>query len=105
MKYLFKDLIVCDRCGKNYNPKNNNGTINYVCQTRKNRGKSYCNSQILKEDFLMQLVERNRKVNKEEFDVSKIREIIKIIKINGDNIGIEFIDGTELTISDNIIKF
>lgn len=105
MKYLFKGLIKCKQCDKNYNTKNNNGTINYICQTRKNRGKDYCDSRILKEDFLIYLIEKNRKIRNKTFNKSRVKQTIKIIEVNGNNICIKFIDGAMVKISSSSVIF
>lgn len=105
MKYPFKDLIICKQCGKNYNPKNNNGTINYICQTRKNRGKDYCDSRILKEDFLIEVIEKNRKINSKLFNPSRTKQTIQIIEVFQNDVLIKFKDGTNAKISNSSINF
>lgn len=104
-KYLFKDLIKCTKCNKNYNTKNNNGTINYICQTRKNRGKDYCDSEILKETFLIDVIQKNRELNGKEFNLSRVKQTVKIIEVNGSDINIKFKDGSEVNLTDNILNF
>lgn len=105
MKYLFKGLIKCKQCNKNYNSKNNNGTIDYICQTRKNRGKDYCDSRILKEDFLIYLIEKNREINNKTFNKSRVKQTIKVIEVNGNNICIKFVDGTMVKTSGSSVNF
>lgn len=105
MKYLFKGLIKCTQCDKNYNPKNNNGTINYICQTRKNRGKDYCDSRILKEDFLINLIEKNREIRNKTFNKSRVKQTIETIEVNGNNICIKFVDGAMVKIRSNSVNF
>ncbi len=105
IKYLFKNLIICTKCNKNFNTKNNNGTINYICQTRKNRGKDYCDSEILKEDFLIDIIQKNRGLNGKDFNLSKVKQTIKIIEVNGTDINIKFKDGSEIELADNVMNF
>ena len=104
-KYLFKDLIKCTKCGKNYNVKNNNGAINYICQTRKNRGKDYCDSEILKQDFLIEIIQKNRELNEKEFNQARENQTIKSIEVNGNDIYIEFKDGAKIKLTETAINF
>lgn len=101
MSSLFKSLIQCGLCNKNYNIKNNNGTTEYICQTRKNKGKNYCGAEVVNEDFLIYVIKQNRSILKKEFNIKDIKNVI----ITDSIINVEFNDGYRINIEKNIIKF
>lgn len=104
-KHIFTSLINCDSCGKKYNFKNNNGTYEYICQTRKNKGKNACNAQILKEDFLLDIVKKHCNLLEKKFSESKVKLFVKEIKVGVNNLKILYRDGTVSKIDENNIIF
>lgn len=102
---LFKTIIKCKQCNKNYNFKNNNGTHEYICSTRKNYSKSKCDSEIIKEDFLLDLIELNCGIQNKDYSPSKIKLFVRLIEVDKDSIIVYYKDGQRTEIINNEIKF
>lgn len=102
MNYL-KGLIKCE-CGKNYNFKLNRNTPCYICQNRKNKGVQECDSPIIKEEFLTDIIQQHCEIHSKDYSINKIKLFVKEIKINNDHIKILYKDGTysEISFSGNI---
>ena len=101
---MFSGIIKCTQCNKNFNFKDNNGTHEYVCQTRKNKGIETCNSTVLKEEELFELIEAHCEFYNKEFGKSKVKLFVN--KIEVDKIGyiIYFKDGNKIECTENYVS-
>lgn len=106
---FLKGLIKCGECGKNYNFKNNtNNNYVYICSQRKNYGANKCNAPIIKESFLLDLIETHLRHLDKEYSPTKIKLFVSEIRISNDLIKILYKDGTysEVDSTDTLtIKF
>jgi len=100
-----KGIIHCKDCGKNFNFKQNNGQLQYICQTRKNKGVTGCVSPIVKEQFLIDIIEKHIILQNKQFSTSKIKLFVREIKVGENQITIFYKDGTLSKISTNQIVF
>lgn len=98
-------LIKCQMCGKNFNFKNNNGTLQYICQTRKNKGLTACVSPLVGEKFLVDIIQKHCELENKKFTESKIKLFVKEIKVDDKRIKIIYKDGTVSEIRANSIEF
>lgn len=103
--HILTGLIKCERCGKNYNYKNNNGTNLYICQSRKNSGVAKCDAPIIKENYLIDIIQHHCRNHDKEFAISKIKLFVKEIKVYDESIKIIYRDGTISQLTDNEIIF
>ncbi|WP_027399237.1 zinc ribbon domain-containing protein [Anaerovorax odorimutans] len=101
----FKGMIKCSCCGKNYNFKNNNNQYEYICQTRKNYGKSKCNSQIVKEEFLVNIISQHCNILDKDFTMGKLKLFVRFIEVDDNDILIYYKDGTVSKVTPNKIVF
>lgn len=92
---LFKGLIKCKSCGKNYNFKNDNGIPIYVCAGYKNYGSNFCPRNIIHEKNLIRLVKLHMDSTNKNYVLLEeyIKEYIQRIEVDGDNIKIFYQDG------------
>ena len=102
---IFSGIIICSQCNKKVNFKNNNGTHEYVCQIRKNKGVSKCDSQILKEKDLLELIEHHCKIHSKDYSPSKVKLFVHQIILNKNEFIIYFIDGSKIESLTNSISF
>lgn len=98
-------IIKCQECGKNFNYKNNNGTEIYVCQTRKNRGVSACKSQIVKQQFLLDIIEKHCLDRQKNYSNSRLKLFVATIYVSSNQIKILYKDGTISMVRPNEIIF
>lgn len=75
-KPIFSRLIKCKHCNGNFKAKKERGTRKYVCSKYDNSGQ--CERHIIREDFLVDLIERRfqRKLSRGE-----IREEVSYIEV------------------------
>jgi hypothetical protein len=102
---ILTGLIKCNLCGKNFNYKPNNGQHEYVCQTRKNKGLKSCVSPVVKENYLLDIIETHCKHQGKDYAASKVKLFVKEIKIDTEKIKILYKDGTISEITQNQILF
>ena len=96
-------LIKCS-CGKNYNFKNNtNNNYVYICQNRKNNGVQACNAPLLKESYLLDIIQTHLKHQNKDATKS-VRLFVKEINVYNDRIKILYKDGTFSEMSGNLLK-
>lgn len=92
---LFKGLIKCKSCGKNFNYKFQRNTEVYICQSRKNYGSGICDSKTVILQEILIMVQKHCKLFNIEFNELNCRELISeiLIDING-NFTIKYNDNT-----------
>jgi len=104
--HILSGIIFCDLCHKKFNFKNNtNNNHVYICQTRKNYGTSKCDCRIIKEDFLLQIIEQHCKILNKKYETSKVKLFVNKIKVSNDYIIIYYKDGSLSEISANHISY
>lgn len=83
---IFKGLIKCKLCGKNYNYKNDHGTEYYICSGYKNYGTSFCLRHQLKLEDLLYIVKSHCRINNKEYDLTEesMKNLIQKINIYGE---------------------
>lgn len=101
----FKGLMKCGICGKNHNYKPNNGQHEYLCSTRKNYGRTRCDSQTVKEQFLLDIIETHLKHQGKDFTIGKLKLFVKEIDVTNEKIKIIYKDGTFSEIADHQIIY
>ena len=105
---LFKGLIKCANCGKNYNYRNDHGQEIFLCSGKKNYGVKFCDSNVIKQNDLIYLIKKHCQIYKKEFILSqdKIKELIEkiTIEINGE-INIYYKDGKISKLNTNNLIF
>lgn len=107
----FKGLIHCVECsnraGKNvyYNRKidRRQNNVYYLCSHRKNY--KTCDSPILKEDMLLDIIQRHCSHEDKNFSIEKVKWYILRIDIQADGIYFRWRDGDVSVISDTQIVF
>lgn len=104
MNYL-KGLIKCEICQGNYNYKNNNGSEVVLCATKKNYGKSKCDSPTIKQQFILDLIQTHLEHLNKNYSPTTIRLFVSSIKVSNEHIKILYKDGTysEASFDGNII--
>lgn len=74
-KSLFYKKIKCAHCGCNYKLKSERGTNKYICSSYDNKGK--CVRIPIKEEFLIELIEKRLEIPVNTFVVNRyVEEII-----------------------------
>jgi len=96
-------LIKCKVCSKNYNFKLNANIPTYICQTRKNKSSKVCNSPILREQYLLDIIQSHLKHQNKDTTKS-IRLFVKEINVYNDRIKILYKDGTFSEMSGSFLK-
>jgi len=92
MNYL-KGLIKCEICQGNYNYKNNNGQEEYLCGTKKNYSRSKCDSPTIKQSDLIYYIQKHCELQGKNFEESKIKLFVRVIKVSKDYIKIFYKNG------------
>lgn len=84
---IFKGLIKCKLCGKNYNYKNDHGTKYYICSGYKNYGINYCPRNQLKLEDLLYIIKNHCDIKHKELELTKegIRQLIDKIEVYGED--------------------
>ena len=100
---LFKGLIKCSSCSRNYNFKNDNGIPIYLCSTYKNYGSKFCKRNIVHEKDLISIVSLHLKIS--DLTAEIIRQHISKIEVNGDLIIIYYLDNTISEWCNDKLKF
>ena len=90
---LFKGLIKCKSCGKNFNFKNDNGSYIYLCSGYKNYGSTYCPRNVVHEKDIMSVIELH--LSQASLDKEIIKEHVNKIEVDGDLISIFYNDGSK----------
>ena len=104
MNYL-SGIVKCSECGKNFNIKKNGNKFVYVCQTKKNYGKSKCDSPTIHQDYLLSIIETHLHHLNKDYAPTKIKLFVKSIIISNERIKILYKDGTYSEIKNNSIRF
>ena len=105
----FKGIIKCKICKKrigkesNFNRKNNNSTIEYICSRKKNYND--CNSQTIKEKMLYEVIEKHCQIYNKAYSPEKTKLFILRIEVDSDGIKIFWRDGLVSRISESEIIF
>lgn len=97
---LFKGLIKCMNCGRNFNFKNDHGQYIYLCSGYKNYGSKVCQRNVIFEDDLIKIVQLHYHINSrgEHKNLILSEDIINNIDkiyVDGDQISIFYKDGTK----------
>lgn len=93
---LFRGLIKCKSCGKNYNFKAQRGTEVFICQTRKNYGSKFCDSKTIKLEEILNMIKRHCKIVGIEFDEINCENLIsKMLVDENGNFIVYYKDGSE----------
>lgn len=104
--HILSGIIKCEICGKAFNFKNNtNNNYVYICQTRKNYGVKKCDCRIVKEQFLIDIIETHCRNLGKDYTIGKTKLFVKQIKIDNERIKILYKDGTYSEITQNSIHF
>ena len=102
----FQNLIVCMNCNKHFNIKRYPTYNSYICSGLKNYGKEFCDSKIIKEEMLMDIIQRHCDIYNKNFSIDKVKLFILAIKIYGNgNITINWKDGLVSSVSRYEVKF
>jgi hypothetical protein len=105
----FAGIIKCMHCGKNYRGKKERGKQVYICSGYHNYGATHCPRNILREDYLIDLVrnhieiERQRdrvEVRRREKDYPDENDYAKAIEAKPGHLIITYIDGTHTLIKE-----
>lgn len=98
--YLYSKKIKCVDCGNNYRGKKQRSVRVYICSGY-NTGKSDCERFAIKEDDIVDTVERHRKI------VGKESEVLLIEVQNGERgYKIKYNDGThDSVVSETHLKY
>lgn len=102
----FKNLIVCMNCNKHFNIKKYPTYNSFICSGLKNYGKEFCDSKIIKEEMLLDIIQRHCDLYNKDFSIDKVKLFIFRIEIsrNGD-ITIRWKNGLTSNVSSHEIKF
>ncbi|MBZ9622819.1 zinc ribbon domain-containing protein [Clostridium sp. FP2] len=94
---LFKGLIKCKKCGKNFNFKNDHSQYIYLCSGYKNYGSNYCQRNIIYESDLINIISLHQELSYKRrlLNEDDIKEDISKIEVDMDNIIISYKDGTQ----------
>ena len=99
----------CLHCGKNYNFKNNNGTLCFLCSTKKNSGFDKCNSKIIYQDDIIDIIKRHCDIHRKDFSTSKTSKIkLFVLRMEVDeenNLLIYYRDGSKSKIGESEMIF
>ena len=104
----FKSLIKCGYCKtenktRNFNRKNNNATIEYICSLKKNTGQ--CNSPIIKEKMLLEVISKHCQLHNKDFTLEKLKLFVLRVDVERDGTYIRYRDSSVSKISDNELIF
>lgn len=100
---LFSRKIKCLHCGKNFKGKLQRGKRVYLCSTYDNYGT--CKRMVLKEDFLVELLQRRFG---DDYDISKenIQESVEKIEVKENYLfTIHLKEGIPIEFEENYIQF
>ena len=105
----FKSLIFCQRCGKTFNIKRYPTYNSYVCSGLKNYGKEFCNSKIIKEETLLNIIQQHCDLYNKDFSMDKLNKlkalILRIEIGKNDDITIKWKDSSTSKVTRYEIKF
>lgn len=100
---LFSKLIICGKCGKKHKFKKIRSKQNvYIDSTYDNKGKNYCERQLIHESLLIELLQMRFK--KEEIGQELISEKVDYIEVNGNNLTINIKNEEPIIFSENYIQ-
>jgi len=105
---IFKGLIKCKLCNKNYNYKNDRGVIYYICSGYKNYGSDFCKGQRIKVDDLIYLVQKHCEMKNKEYELTNksMKSLIKVINVYAnENMEIIWMDKNITKYNDSKIVF
>ena len=105
---IFKNLIKCRLCGKNYNYKNDHGTKYYICSGYKNYGTNYCKRYQLKIEDLLYMIRKHCDIHNKDIELTYqfMKELIDRIEVYGEEeINIFWNDGKITKFNNNQIVF
>ena len=100
LSHLFRGLIKCLNCGKNYKTKIERKKPIYICSGFANYGKNFCSyNPITEEDLVYTITKhlelKNRKITK------SLNEYVKVIEVKGNGYRVIYKDGDESKINWN----
>lgn len=109
---LFKGLIHCNNCGKNYKFKMSRKQPSYICSGFANYGKEFCSGFTIKEQDLIEHIIKhfdilNRREgkpfwkNRDEINLELLINQIKIIEVKNRGYTIYFKNDTKTIITTN----
>lgn len=104
MNRYFKKLIICSKCGKNYNIKTNGNHEGFICSGYKNYGKDFCNSGFVHLDMLLDVIEQHCSIYGKDWKPEKVKLFILRIEV-GDEIIIRWRDGRVSIVSDSKVVY
>lgn len=99
---MFKGLIKCGVCKKNYRKKMERKRIAYCCSGYMNHGREYCTYRPVFEDDLIMIISKHFAVQGKSIR-GDVRDYIKQIEVSLSGLLIQYVDGSRSIIdnSDN----
>jgi hypothetical protein len=91
MHNIFKGKIKCLNCKKNFNYKPDNGQHIYICSGYKNYGSKFCPRNFVREQDLIDIVERHIRNNSEgriQISLDEIPSLVERIEVLQEHIKI-----------------
>lgn len=95
---IFKGLIKCKNCGKNYKFKMLRKKPAYICSGFANYGKEFCTSYFIEEEEIINVITRHLEINKKRVE-KPYEEYVKQIEVIGEGYRIIYKDGTKSLIN------
>lgn len=95
---IFKGLIKCKNCGKNYKFKMMRKKPAYICSGFANYGKDFCTSYFIDEEELTHTITRHMEINKRKIELP-LREYVKQIEVIGRGYKVIYKDNKESLIN------
>lgn len=98
MTNVFKGLIKCLNCGKNYKFKMLRKKPCYICSGFSNYGKEFCTSYFVEEEEIIHTITRHMEIKGEKI-VKPIQEYVKRIEVIGEGYKVIYKNGEESLIN------
>ena len=97
----YSGMIQCKKCGKNYKTKKERNVQKYICAGYDRYGKKFCERFLVTEKLLDELIQLHFRENIEN---SQIRNHVKKIEIDKENIVITYSDDTQTIRTKRFLK-
>lgn len=94
---LFKGKIKCKSCGKNFNFKPDHGQDIYICSGYKNYGSSFCARNRIKEQDLINIIEKHIRLKEDasiQISLEEISSHVVRIEVLQEHITIYYSDSS-----------
>lgn len=91
---MYKGLINCLNCGKNYKHKLIKGRSYYICSGYANYGKTFCTNFTISEEEINETIHRHIELVQNKRIDKSLTEYIKSVEVIGEGYKIHYKDNT-----------